>query len=258
MPPRKYFLCMNRTRKPVRNAAAFTRTELLVVILIVLVVGSLLPIGEPSGRQKAQRIHCVNNLKQIGTAYRIWENDHGDKYPASTSMTNGGWNGFLARTNAGAYCWVYYSIMSKEMGQMPSILACPADERRPAKNFADWKDNSHLSYFVGVGADDTYPQSILGGDRNLGPGTVPDSDYGYSPANGMGNDVVISGPVCWSLKMHSSGNIARAGNILLGDGSAQQVTSAGFRQSWQSYAGVTTNWTAGHVPSSPSFRVIFP
>ena len=141
---------------------------------------------------------------------------------------------------------------------MPSMLTCPADERQPVTNFEALKDNSHLSYFVGVNANDTYPQSILAGDRNLGPGTVPDPDYGFSPTNGMGNDVVITGPVCWSLKMHTSGNTAGAGNILLGDGSAQQATSARFRQIWQPSGGVTTNWPAGHVPSSPSFRVIFP
>jgi hypothetical protein len=50
----------------------------------------------------------------------------------------------------------------------------------------------------------------------LGPGTTPDPEYGFSPADGRGNDVVINGPVCWSLKMHSRGNPAGWGNILLG------------------------------------------
>jgi len=250
--------CAISKRGPDRNAAAFTRTELVVILIVLVLVAGVFMLRPQSGpRQKGKRIMCVNNLKQIGTAYRIWENDNGDKLPASISMTNGGWNEFLARTNAGAYCWAYYSFISNEFGQA-RILTCPADERRPATDSEVIKDNSHLSYFVGVGAMDTKPQSILGGDRNLGPGTVPDPDYGYSPANGMGNDVLIKGPVCWSLKMHSAGNIAGAGNIMLGDGSAQQCTSAGFRQNWQPSAGATTNWPAGHVPSSPSFRVIFP
>jgi hypothetical protein len=122
------------------------------------------------------------------------------------------------------------------------------------------KDNSHPSYFVVASAGDTLPQSILGGDRNLGPGTVPDPEYGFSPTNGMGNDVALqsNSPVSWSLKMHSGGNTAGAANIRLGDGSAQQVNSANFRQNWLPSGGVTTNWPAGRVPSSPSFRVIFP
>jgi hypothetical protein len=247
------------------DADAFTRTELVVVIVGVLVVGALLvqPTAGYNTRHKAMRISCVFNLKQIGTTTRIWENDHNDRLPTSISMTNGGWSDFLARTDAGAYCWVYYSIFSKELGQMSKVLTCPADDRNPATNFEVLKDNSHLSYFVGVSANDSYPQSILSGDRNLGPGTVPDPDYGFSPANGTGNDVAIqtnssAGPVSWSLKMHSNRSSAGAGNIMLGDGSAQQVTSAGFRQNWQPSGGVTTNWPAGRVPSSPSFRVIFP
>ena len=210
---------------------------------------------------KAERIYCVGNLKQIGTATRVWENDHGCKLPAFAAVTTDGWSEVLKQTNAGSHCWVYYSIISNEVGQMPKVLTCPADDRNPATNLEVLKDNSHLSYFVGVSANE--PQSILAGDRNLGPGTVPDPDYGFSPADGMGNDVAIqtnssSSPVSWSLKMHSSGNTAGAGNILLGDGSAAQVTSANFRQNWQPHGGVTTNWPAGRVPSSPSFRLIFP
>jgi type II secretory pathway pseudopilin PulG len=247
---------VNGMRRPGRNAAAFTRLELVVVVAVCFVLLSMIVPASTGRKAKATRISCVNNLKQIGTASRIWENDHGYTLPTP-------WNEYLARTNAGNYCWAYYSILSNNLGQIPKILICPADERQPATSFEVLKDNSHLSYFVGVGANDSTPQSILGGDRNLGPGMVSGSDYGYSPDNGMGNDVDIqtnssSGPVSWSLKMHSAGSTAGAGNILLGDGSAQQVTSAGFRQNWQPSAGVTTNWPAGHVPSSPSFRVIFP
>jgi hypothetical protein len=46
--------------------------------------------------------------------------------------------------------------------------------------------------------------------------------------------------------------------IILGDGSAQQTTGAGFRQNLQPFFDPTTNWPAGHVPSSPSIRVLFP
>ena len=105
-----------------------------------------------------------------------------------------------------------------------------------------------------------YPQSIAGGDRNLGPGSVPDRDYGYSPKNGKGNDVAvpIAGPVSWSLKMHSAGNAAGAGNILLGDGSGQQTSTASFNQIWLRNAAPTTNWPAGHLPATPSIRLVFP
>jgi hypothetical protein len=58
--------------------------------------------------------------------------------------------------------------------------------------------------------------------------------------------------------MHSSGNTAGAGNVLLGDGSAQQVSTASFNQQWLPNADPTTNWPAGHVPATPSIRLLFP
>jgi type II secretory pathway pseudopilin PulG len=67
-----------------------TLIEVLVVICVLafLAIYFLPHINHPSNR--APRISCVNNLKQVGLAYRIWEGDNGDKYPMQTSVTNGG------------------------------------------------------------------------------------------------------------------------------------------------------------------------
>jgi competence protein ComGC len=215
-----------------RGAAAFTRRDLVAVMAAVVVLALLLVPALQRSYQKSMRITCVNNLKTIGTAYRIWANDNGDQYPAFAPQTNGGWRDLLYLTNASIYAWTNYVTMANELAQSPLTLVCPSDERRPANTFSNHFANTNVSYFVGVNANDTYPQSLLGGDRNLGPGTTPDPEYGFSPADGRGNDVVINGPVCWSLKMHSCGNPAGAGNILLGDGSAQQVTSGNLYGNW--------------------------
>jgi len=248
-------------QKAMRDMSAMTIIELLVVIVVIGVLASMLLPAIVKHKGRAERITCLNNLKEIGTAYRLWSGDGGDRPQAESTVQRGGWADFLTNADQGAICWTNYAIMSNELQLAPKLLICPADERRPAKDFkTDFKDNTHLSYFVGVNADDVHPESVMGGDRNLGPGTVPDSDYGYSPKSGKGNDVAvpISGPVSWSLKMHSAGNPAGAGNILLGDGSGQQTSSASFRTNWLSHADPTTNWPPGHVPASPSIRLVFP
>jgi competence protein ComGC len=234
-----------------RGAGAFTRKELVVVIVIIAVIVALLVPALRRANQKSMRLCCVCNLKQIGTAYRIWENDHGDLNPVSAPVTNGGWNDFLSRTNGSTYSWMNFAAMANELGESPVILVCPADERKPAEDMSNFLSNANLSYFTGVDASDSFPQALLGGDRNLGSGTVPDSQYGYSPADGRGNDVVIKGPVCWSLKMHSRGDPAGSGNILLGDGSARQATSANLNQNWLKAAIDTSTNSAG-------IRLIFP
>jgi len=185
----------------------------------------------------------------------------------AAAPTNGGWKDRLLTTNAGAYCWTNYTIMADELGQSPKVVVCPSDKRIAATNFigkgspedhgnADF-DNTKISYFVGVQADRGHPNSILMGDRNIGPGAVPDPDYGFSPADGNGKDVVIGGPVCWSLRIHSNGKPAGAGNVLLCDGSVQQVTSRELQRNCLKAALDEAKTQAG-TKSAVGIRLIFP
>jgi hypothetical protein len=245
------------------SSEAFTRIELIVVILITCVLVSMFLPPTYRVKAKAPRITCINNLKPIGFAYRMWANDHGNRFPASQSATDGGWCEALTNSGQGFMCWTNYSILAYELGSLTKLLACPSDERKPAEAFSNFVSNINLSYFVGVSADLSQPQSLLSGDRNLGNENMPVAAYGFSPKDGQGNDVDIqtnsqAGPTCWSSKMHSNGSSAGAGNILLSDGSVQQVTSGSFRKNWQPVGGLTTNWPAGQLPLSPSYRVLFP
>ena len=240
----------------------FTRVELVVVISVIAVFLLMLIPGFSAMKAKNRRSVCLRNLHLIGMAYRVWYGYSGDGYPASTSIKTGGWHELLQKPNQGPMCWTNYALMANDLGQDPKVLVCPADVRRAAASFTNggmnnkdgrgvFKDNTTLSYFVGPDSSDYYPASILGGDRNLGPGNVPHDDYGYSPANGQGNDVIINGPVCWSLKMHSAGNPAGLGNIMLGDGSRQTTSSATFNTGLLTTA---LNDSSNHA----GIRLIFP
>ena len=243
-----------------RKPLAITFIEVLLIITALLVLAAMLLPALDKAKAKASRLNCMGNLKQIGIGYRLWANDNGDLFPFQQSVTNGGWADLLTNANQGTNCWTNYFILGNELGASPKMVICPADERQPASSLDSNFDNSHLSYFVGVNANDHYPQNLLGGDRNLGPGPKPDSDYGYSPKSGKGNDVIlpITAPLIWSLKMHSPSNTSGAGNILLGDGSGQQVSTRTLNQTWMPNAPGTNNWPAGHIPATPSIRLVFP
>ncbi len=132
---------------PIHKSEAFTRIELMLVIVVVLVLLLMMRPALVRPHMKDDRNHCMNNLKQIGTAYLVWANDHNDRFPASQSVADGGWREFLTNADQGFLCWTNYAIMANDMGQSPKFLLCPADKRKPADTFTNFA-NANLSYFV--------------------------------------------------------------------------------------------------------------
>ena len=206
---------------------AFTLIELLVVIAIIGVLTSMLMPALARAKAKAQRIQCVNQLRQIGLAVREFANDHRDIFPSQVEIGDGG---ARARPNA----WEHFGVMSNEL-VTPRILVCPSDkERRPAGDFSGLPQgftyatnrNRTLSYFVGTHAYSQQSQTLIAGDRNItnGLGQLESCRPANISSGAMSLDPRRSSNIRWTLPIHRN-----VGNICLADGSIFMATQARLR-----------------------------
>jgi prepilin-type processing-associated H-X9-DG protein len=200
-----------------RKTAALTLIEVVMVIAVIAILASIILRTFSGDRHHAPRIICLNNLKQIGLAYRIWADDHEGKYPLTISVANGG---IMEPV-------VVFQIMSNILST-PKILVCPSDaDRVTAKNFQAGFSTKNISYFVGLDADTNHPQALLSGDDNFELSGVP-------VKSGL-LQFSTNTPIAWTTARHN-----RAGNIGLADGSVQAFSNSGLTN-WLQKTGLATN-----------------
>lgn len=69
-----------------RGRRGLTLAELMVVIAIIAVLGSLVISAVGSARRSALTAACLSNLRQVGMAAVLYASEHNERYPAARNM----------------------------------------------------------------------------------------------------------------------------------------------------------------------------
>ena len=133
--------------------------------------------------------------------------------------------------------WLHFAVMSNELADV-KLIRCPSDpdvsSGGDVKTFIDFytratdaNNKYYLSYFVGVDASETYPQTLLFGDRNVvcpNMALTTNAKQSIMVMLGSGTNTLYTTAgqrPRWRDTIHQNN-----GNVTLGDGSVQQYTEA--------------------------------
>ncbi|MDD2711183.1 MAG: DUF1559 domain-containing protein [Verrucomicrobiae bacterium] len=145
---------------------AFTLLELLIVISIISILGSLLSVALKKARDQARAIQCMVNLKELASAVMMYANDCDDFPPYARFPEGGewdvGWDDKLLRAKCiPAPTGFQQGITFCPSSKGESFLSVTEENRAKTQGTNSYIGNNHV-----IANPDYYPFIKLGSIKN--------------------------------------------------------------------------------------------
>ena len=128
--------------------SAFTLIELLVVIAIIAILAAILFPVFARARENARRTSCLSNMKQIGTAMKMYTQDYDEHLPEpgyGAVFSGSTWKGILP-----------FHLAVQPYAKTSQLFACPSDDKR-ANAYINRGQVRDMFVSSGVPGADTLP-----------------------------------------------------------------------------------------------------
>jgi len=147
------------TAKPATPATGFTLIELLVVIAIIAILAAMLLPALSAARNKAWRVQCASQQRQLGLGFNMFAEDRADQFPPASYFVSNtrqlAWDTWIHRYIGGAAPDSSLNIALVPTAYAPKIEKCPADRMPTLESDPQWG-------WVNFGLRRTYAMNSVG------------------------------------------------------------------------------------------------